>query len=427
MPDFVLLNYLRRGSEGFAAELLAYGIQIGVLDTEGGVWPDAAKYAEFLWPDPELRRKVKCACLWGPRLADYIIQTGFLLPEQVAVTGCPRFDLYRRLWLDSIPQPASGANGLNPRVLINTNFSACNPKFSTFERNKENLRQSSAWSKEEIGRVFETEQQAMSAFMGLARRLAQDFPSVQIVLRPHPFEDPSPYRHSLEGTNVTVSDEGTIQEQIGRSMAVIQRSCTTAIESALASVPALSPVWIPTPFVNPMAEAVSEPCQSYEQMASLLTQIIRHRYEVPAQVQTVREQVIADWFSNVDGMSHRRVADVVLRALPERPTVDRKGGRKLLYELQASRLISKRSIVTWLRYLLHLPPVWSFRSMRSIPWSLRTVRGFTVDEIRQWVERFSRCLEHCGHPHKKVRVTLPIGHPGSLIAYHRYSVTMTCA
>ena len=66
-PDFVLLNFLRRGAnEDFARRLHRAGIPFGLLDTEGGVWPSEASYAEILWEDRELLRAARCACMWGP-------------------------------------------------------------------------------------------------------------------------------------------------------------------------------------------------------------------------------------------------------------------------------------------------------------------------------------------------------------------------
>ena len=97
----------------------------------------------------------------------------------------------------------------------------------------------------------------------MATRLATDYPGQRIVLRPHPFEDPEPYRQRVGHlANVVLSDRRPIHPLICRSAAVMQRSCTTAIESVAAGVAALSPQWIPAPAVVPVAEAVSVPVES---------------------------------------------------------------------------------------------------------------------------------------------------------------------
>ena len=50
-PDLVLLNYLRPGNEAVTRALLAAGVRIGLLDTEGAVWSECGAYTELLWPD----------------------------------------------------------------------------------------------------------------------------------------------------------------------------------------------------------------------------------------------------------------------------------------------------------------------------------------------------------------------------------------
>ena len=56
-PDFVLLNYARLPNERFAHRLTEARIGFGVLDTEGGVWPDEAAYLSLLWRDRSLFRQ----------------------------------------------------------------------------------------------------------------------------------------------------------------------------------------------------------------------------------------------------------------------------------------------------------------------------------------------------------------------------------
>src|SRR5215470_7793460 len=85
-PDFVLFNYLRRSNERFARSLIDAGIAFGVLDTEGAVWPDPDEYASLLWKDATLRAKARCVCLWGARLASFLIDRGFFTRDQIVVT-----------------------------------------------------------------------------------------------------------------------------------------------------------------------------------------------------------------------------------------------------------------------------------------------------------------------------------------------------
>ena len=53
-PDFVLLPHLRRNRAEFLNELLDCGIQVGVLDAEGGVLSSFDWYGEALVSDKKL-------------------------------------------------------------------------------------------------------------------------------------------------------------------------------------------------------------------------------------------------------------------------------------------------------------------------------------------------------------------------------------
>lgn len=424
-PDFVLLNYLRRGSEPFATALVRAGIAIGVLDTEGGVWPEPSKYTELLWPEADLRAKIECACLWGPRLAEYVIQNGFLSARQVSITGCPRFDVYRKPRTNSSLLHRSSGNGSRKQLLLNTNFTVTNPKFATSEQNSEAVRRRFGWSAEELQRIKQAEQQAISGFIDLASRLSRDFPHIEVVLRPHPFENPAEYQQRLAGRdNVIVNALGSIQDQITRSVAVIQRSCTTALESALAAIPTLSPLWIPAPFLNPMAEAVSEPCNTYEDLAALLRRIGSRDHQVPPAVAEAREKIICDWFSSIDGRSHERVADALWRCLElrsRRSTVDRTYCARRLYRMQDNRSDWPSSLIRNLRYWSGLSPDWSFRRMRAASSPPPAERGFTAADVRDWLTRLTGCASH---PMPRVTVLPSNEHPRYRSAYRGHSVAL---
>src|SRR5437879_11292758 len=77
-PDLVLLNFFRVTNQDLARKLVRAGIQVAVLDTEGGVFPDERSYTEALCQDAELRRQLGCICMWGPRLAQYVVANGLL-------------------------------------------------------------------------------------------------------------------------------------------------------------------------------------------------------------------------------------------------------------------------------------------------------------------------------------------------------------
>ena len=197
--------------------------------------------------------------MWGGFLASNMIDEGYFDRSQVSVTGCARFDFYHPRWRGILdPGQADGGSGRTRHLLVNTNFSTVNPRFTTREQSIEYQHREYGWSYEVIQRIADAEDESIKGMIEIGGRLAEDHPRQTIVLRPHPFENPEPYRSALgRFPNVVINDCGPVQPQINAAAAVIQRSCTTAIESAAAGVPTFSPQWLPAPFLMPMAEEVS--------------------------------------------------------------------------------------------------------------------------------------------------------------------------
>jgi surface carbohydrate biosynthesis protein len=401
-PDFVLFNYLRRSNERFAHELADAGIAFGVIDTEGAIWPDPDEYASLLWRDTTLLKQARCVCMWGARLADFLIAKQIFTRDQIVVTGCPRFDLYispwRALCADAI-EP-------KPRILINTNFSVSNPKFTTADKCVAMHRSVLGYSESELRRVVHAETVAIRETVRIAEQLADTFPSAEIVIRPHPFENPSPYDAAAAGRgNLFVRQSESIQTAIFGASAVIQRSCTTAIEAGLAGVPAFSPQWMPAPFLMPDAEAASVPCESLSELIDYLTDVLNGTYRPTERTRQTLAAVIRDCCFAADGLSHWRVSEAVYRALDPLPHIDQQQCRRRLYGLDEhpngtgdgrgnghGQHAHERALTRAARYArhrLHLSPDWSFTHMREVPaieW-LKSDKHFDPGRVQHLVNR----------------------------------------
>ncbi|MCI0627134.1 MAG: hypothetical protein L0387_36725 [Acidobacteria bacterium] len=429
-PDFVLLNALRRGSEDFARQMATAGIQFGALDTEGGVWPSAESYAELLWEDRSLLNRVSCMCMWGEKLADYLIQTGRLRPDQIHLTGCPRFDLYQPVWhglSDSDGSSGTMMDSGRAMVLINTNLYTVNSKFVTTETNLNQMRRVYGWSETKVQQVATDELTALERVITLARNLSCDFPYARILLRPHPYENMETYQRALSGLdNLEVNGEGPVQPRILRAAAVVQRSCTTAIEAAMVSRPALSPQWIPAQFVNPMAESVSLPCESYDDLKVALNTILRGQYE-PSSEQKARVcQVIKDWFYRVDGLAYQRVSQAIVGCLGATRMVNEGLCAKYLYQLIGESIPPFQRLMHRLRFALRLSPYFSFRQMRPVLPEWKQGKRFGLAEVDKWIADIEGVLSKQSQRTQRPRV-MPSREFAPLIReYDGHSLTLAC-
>jgi surface carbohydrate biosynthesis protein len=427
-PDFVLLNYLRRGNEKFAAQMYQARIQFGLLDTEGGVWSDSNSYAELLWEDRNLLHKARCVCMWGSKLAGYVTDHGIFPADRVTVTGCPRFDFYHPIWRGVLGHESTmGMSSQDKSILINTNFSIINPRFKSAETNYELYNKVFGWSGSRISTICNLELEAIHAIIDMTRELARDYPHRTVVLRPHPFENPELYRTELsELDNVEIDTTGPVQPQIFRAAAVIQRSCTTAIEAGLASVPALSPQWIPAPLLMPVAEKVSVPCNSYADMKSQLDTILEGTYKPSQEVMGEVDTVVGDWFYRADGLNYSRVSDAILRSLAAERIVNENLCSKYLYGLNGSAHLDADYLQAILRYYLGLPPQWSFRRMHDMPsvrWT-QTDKFFDLEQVRALANRIYKAAASRGDDVRPVGVRRYRDHDNLSRKYSGYSITM---
>jgi hypothetical protein len=249
-------------------------------------------------------------------------------------------------------------------VLINTNFSFGNPRFASASRNWEQMQRELGLDASRLTAYLEAETTALQGMIELARNLARDFPACDVLLRPHPFEDPSPYLAELEGTpGITIDGSGPIQSRLFGARAVIQRSCSTAAEAAMAGVPTLSPQWLPAPALIPFAEAVSVPCATYEQLGLELARIMEVGGVSDQAAEAARES-LTDWFFRLDGFAHRRVADAIVEHLPVTRSVDVDRCVANLYQLRDPTHTAGQRLAARVRHTLRLSPAWAFRQWR---------------------------------------------------------------
>jgi len=425
-PDVVLLYHFRKGFEQLVGQLLDAGVRLGVLDNEGGVWPRLATYTDMLIPDAGLRERVRFFCAWGPRVADHLVADGWFSAGQVTPTGCPRFDFYHPRWHALVGEPG-GAGDEPPRILVNTNYSEANPRFHSVEVAVRQLCEGFGWPRELADEVVTAQRGMIDATIALIRELARDFPHARIVLRPHPFEGIEVYRErlgDLDGLEINLT--GPVQSQLARAAAVIQRTSTTAIETAISGVPALVPLWFPVAAPMPIVESVSVPCESYPAMREVLGRVLAGQDVTTDTLRGTVSAVIADWFHRVDGDAHLRVAERVLANIPSTREVDDRQCAALLHGLDGRRERLARRVPRLARRQLGLPPEWSFRRLRFVPptrW-LDSDQRFTATEAQAMADRIVRQRVASGERTRPVRALPTHLHPGFTHRFPTYSVAV---
>ena len=230
--------------ESFYQELKQRGHMIILLHSEGGIHYKDNRESLRSFFNEKLMKYVDINFLYGNEILDGIQtlfkQTGI----RHVVTGEPRFDRvkpkYRAFFEDDV-------NTLRERygkvLLVNTNFSSGNPfvgieKLRTYWGADATLTQK---AKELLFKKIELQKKLIQQYVSGLRDLADEFQSVNFIIRPHPSENQDFYINSFKDKqNIRINKEGNVVKWIIASKGIIHYDCTTGMEAALARRPVIS-------------------------------------------------------------------------------------------------------------------------------------------------------------------------------------------
>ncbi len=416
-PDVVVMNYLRSGNERIVRQFLDAGIAVLISDTEGGILTSLDAYERTLSQAEDVRSRISRYCSWGTTLANHAVAKKWYRPDQVVITGAPRFDYYAPPWREAALASSPWADRLpTPLITINGNFPIANPRFQSPDKERRMLVEQFGHDPDEVAGWQSGQQLVLEELTALVNRLTARFPGSSFLYRPHPFEKLETYeRYLVPRSNLAVEKTGTAEGWILRSCAVIQRNCTTAVEAGMAGVPALSPTWIPVPFEVKAAEGPSVKCPSETDLEHHLAACIRGEMVIPEETRSALNQTLEEWFFRVDGRSHERVATEVMSSLTpnDRNTHARRCaaiGRPYFESgapvHQRLRTMARAQLKQW------LPPTAArLQPSRSEPPWKRSEKQFGVNDVRATLVALSPLM---GAPHDRL-VAEQAGKAGSYV------------
>jgi surface carbohydrate biosynthesis protein len=338
-PDFVLLNHFRTIYEELVKDMMASGILVGVLDTEGSVFspvpttanvtlndseqdkkeimPAMHEYSLSMARDSNLRHNISCYLAWTPVFSEYASQAGWYRPEQVTVTGTPRMDFYAAQWHDAARRMSSYVNAYSePMILINSSFTLANSRFQSPKKEAEMMINEFSYKRDFVEKWMHTQETALKGLSALANKIARFFPEVTVIYRPHPFEGEEIYKELLEPLpNLHLVKKGTVDGWLLRAKALIQWGSSTAIDASLASVPTFTARWLPIHLPVPSVEAVSIGCATEDELIGQIKAVLNGNFETPSEIAGNIEKVVEEAFYKIDGDAHKRVACAILDAI----------------------------------------------------------------------------------------------------------------
>ena len=376
-PDYILFNYIRVNNENLIKSAQSFGIKTGVLDNEGGIVDLETLNSDFLGRNEETRNNITHFFTWGTVLASEFKKNKYFPEKSLYVTGTPRYDFYTAPYNQIGNKPQKE---FKKYILFNSNFPMANPQFQTVEQEVEMLVKKFGFIEEEMWNAVAITKAGLTKMIELVIHLSVNFKNINFIYRPHPFEKLETYQHHFKDyPNIFLKQEGTVDQWILGAKAVVQRSCSTAIESAISKIPSFSPRFVPTCSEYLVAEQVSDPCYSFEELQKKITAVLEGKYSPPREILNNLKINIPKWFYKIDGKAHERIAKII-------SNTKYSSSRKLLKK-SCTNEIRKIKVIEFLKETFRLLPFNSFirklgPSVKDLSWWDNSKKYFGVKEVQ---------------------------------------------
>lgn len=322
--DAVLVNNARPHYRQLFAGYREAGTSVFVLDTEGGVLGEAGFNAPYRiaqrFQESRLGAFVDGYLFWGERLFEAFRENGGLPAEKLEVTGCPRYDICHPKWRGILKYPRRDF------FLVNTNFNAVNPLFASGKNADQQPLRSQGVTDTEIAGRYRAARDVFDKFIPELKRVVKAFGNSTFVLRPHPFEGAEYYRrHFADCTNLIVDDQGDVMAVLSACRSMLHVNCGTSVEATFLGV---LPVMLEytnndaARAMNPLPARISRSAWSFEELTRLLGDPDKATSEFSFDAKY--QEYIRPWFFDNDGEAASRVAESLLRRLPQKVSGSRR-------------------------------------------------------------------------------------------------------
>ena len=327
-PGVFLTHNFDRGRRRILRIVRDLGHTVVGWDEEGLVWisPDVYRRRRV---HPDTVRLVDTIFAWGDEHAAALAPTTGSAGVAVMASGNPRADLLRpALRALYTEREAALREEFGPFILINSNFGWLNyalgrggpsPREDDLPERARRSGHPEAFLRFRL--------QIFRAFVDVLPKLAARHPDRNIVIRPHPSEDPSAWEQAAQGLpNVSVRYTDELVPWLLAADAMVHNGCTTAVEAALLGrVPVMYAPLDGGEFESPQPRAISVLVRTEEELL--------HRVGEPAsaaEAAATRGRV-AGMVANADGVF---AAEIIAGEIASRAD-DLSPGRPILGQFRA--------------------------------------------------------------------------------------------
>lgn len=242
MPSGVYLaKNISASKFDFLKRLKQYGHTIYALDEEAGLTSDDFKnFSKNRFHEDSLNIIDKILLWTAEQKKIFCEQYPANAPKAVA-TGSPRLDLLTANWKETTKATEKYfREKYGTFILFSSNFTVNYLIEGDFFEQRVKKALSLNISKAEVDAWIELKKKTFSNYCDALQSMADAFPGLNFVIRPHPAENPNTWRSVAEKkSNLHVDSTGPLVGPIRASAAVLHHGCTAAIEAILNNTPAI--------------------------------------------------------------------------------------------------------------------------------------------------------------------------------------------
>lgn len=223
--DLILFSYLRDANKHKIPFARAHDIKIAIYDQEGANGLDGYGVIKDMKTQKKNLRFVNRYFFWGKKQFNKAkLDKSLKLPLGSKNIGYIRYDVNTStLKKKEIFQKKF--------VLVNTNFALVDPRYSTPQKELKSIKKIKLYGNKSL-RFVKTMRRHKSRFLSETEKLVKLNPTINFVLRPHPFEDISAFKNlSKKYKNCFFSTKYNSMNWIKFAKLIIHIDCMTSIEA----------------------------------------------------------------------------------------------------------------------------------------------------------------------------------------------------
>lgn len=308
-PEIIIINYLRKENEAIVKLYKKAGIDIFLLDQEGGAFKSFDFYENTKISDnKEIKKTISGVFNWSKALHKESLKRGWFEKNQNILTGHPKYDIYFQSRKDI---QLSKKN----MILLLTSFTLANPRLSSKQL------EVSTWSStggksSEIHNMQIQQEKSFNTYLNEIEKIFIENEEKIFAIKVHPFESPEPYLKRFSNfKNVRIFSNSHLHTMLDNYCVAFHVSSTTSIECILKNVVPINLTFLKNPIDIELINKVSLSCGTVDEFRNIVSDLdqVLNSYSFDES-----KKILNDYFGTLDGQAAVRISDHLKLYLNER-------------------------------------------------------------------------------------------------------------